>query len=583
MKRIRSLLPLSEKGFASLRLGILANAFRDLCAFLPFVVIWRLMDAVLRPITDGTAPDLARIRALGLWGVAAAALVLLSCWLSDRANNIPTYREMDRMRRAAAQRLIDMPMSFLNAQSSGDLVNHIMADCANCEVVMSGLVPGLLSRAVTALIAFIVLAFVDWRLSLAAFAVAPVSLLIQTLSLRLQARLTRQQLRAKRRADGTMLEYLEGMPVIKAYGLSGAQFERLAADLDAVRKISTRLELTAGIFVSGAEVVLQLGIGIVMLLGTALYAGKSIPLLTLLLFFAVILRLYEPLAEALGELSNLVYMRESLERLRKLFAAPADARPDGTLERFDVRFSHVWFRYDAAPPDVLRDLSFEVPAGSITAIVGPSGEGKSTTLRLLSQLWEPTEGVIFVGDTDINTLSAESYQQVLSVVDQDVVLFHDTILNNIRIGRPDASREDVIAAAEAAQCDEFVQRLDEGYDTVLAENGQSLSGGERQRISIARAILKDAPILLLDEATASLDPENEALVQTALSNLVRGGKTVLVVAHRLRAIQDADQILVLEGGTVTQRGTHSELMAQDGCYRRLYELQKQTDEWAAET
>ena len=191
--------------------------------------------------------------------------------------------------------------------------------------------------------------------------------------------------------------------------------------------------------------------------------------------------------------------------------------------------------------------------------------------------------MIFVGDTDINTLSAESYQQVLSVVDQDVVLFHDTILNNIRIGRPDASREDVIAAARAAQCDEFVQRLDEGYDTVLAENGQSLSGGERQRISIARAILKDAPILLLDEATASLDPENEALVQTALSNLVRGGKTVLVVAHRLRAIQDADQILVLEGGTVTQRGTHSELMAQDGCYRRLYELQKQTDEWAAET
>ena len=566
MKRIRSLLPLSEKGFASLRLGILANAFRDLCAFLPFVVIWRLMDAVLRPITDGTAPDLARIRTLGLWGVTAAALVLLSCWLSDRANNIPTYREMDRMRRAAAQRLIDMPMSFLNAQSSGDLVNHIMADCANCEVVMSGLVPGLLSRAVTALIAFIVLAFVDWRLSLAAFAVAPVSLLIQTLSLRLQARLTRQQLRAKRRADGTMLEYLEGMPVINA-----------------VRKISTRLELTAGIFVSGAEVVLQLGIGIVMLLGTALYVKESIPLLTLLLFFAVILRLYEPLAEALGELSNLVYMREALERLRKLFAAPADARPDGTLERFDVRFSHVWFRYDAAPPDVLRDLSFEAPEGSITAIVGPSGEGKSTTLRLLSQLWEPTEGAIFVGDTDINTLSVESYHRYLSVVDQDVVLFHDTILNNIRVGKPDASREEVIAAAEAAQCGEFVQRLDDGYETVLTENGQSLSGGERQRLSIARAILKDAPILLLDEATASLDPENEALVQTALSNLVRGGKTVLVVAHRLKSIADADQILVLEHGTITQHGTHSELMEQDGCYRRLYELQKQTDDWAAET
>ena len=581
MKHIRSLLPLSEQGFRSLRLGILANAFRDLCAFLPFVVIWRLMDAVLRPITDGTAPDLARIRSLGLWGVAAAALVLLSCWLSDRANNIPTYREMDRMRRAAAERLVDMPMSFLNAQSSGDLVNHIMADCANCEVVMSGLVPGLVARAVTALIAFVVLAFVDWRLSLAAFAVVPVSFLIQTASLRLQARLTRQQLRAKRRADGTMLEYLEGMPVIKAYGLSGSQFERLAADLDAVRKISTRLELTAGIFVSGAEVVLQLGIGIVMLLGTALYAKESIPLLTLLLFFAVILRLYEPLAEALGELSNLVYMRESMQRLRDLFAAPVDTRPDGTLERFDVAFSHVRFRYDASQPDVLRDLSFSVPEGSITAIVGPSGEGKSTTLRLLSQLWEPTEGTIRVGGIDIGTLSSESCQRVLSVVDQDVVLFRDTILNNIRVGKPDASDAEVLAAASAAQCDELVKRLEKGYDTVLAENGQSLSGGERQRISIARAILKDAPILLLDEATASLDPENEALVQSALSNLVLAGKTVLVVAHRLRAIQDADQIFVLEGGAVTQRGTHAELMAQDGCYRRLYELQAQTDAWTA--
>lgn len=579
MKYIRKILPLSDEGFRSLRLGILASTFRDLCAFLPFVILWRLMAVVLQPITAHTAPNLAEIQELGLWGVAVCALMLLTCWLSDRANNIPTYREMDRMRRAAAEKLMDMPMSFLNAQSGGDLVNHMMADCANCEVVMSGLVPGLISHGITALVIFGALSLVNWKLSLAAFCVIPVSLAIQTLSLRLQARLTRRQLKAKRRAEGTMLEYLESMPVIKAYNLSGEQFDRLAADLNAVRRISTKLELTAGIFVSGAEVFLQLGIGIVILFGTAMFSADQIPLITLLLFFAVILRIYEPIAEALGELSNLIYMRESLDRLRALFAAPSDVRPDGTLSQFDIEVSHVTFRYTPGGNDILRDLTFSVPEGSITAIVGPSGEGKTTTLRLLSRLWEPQQGRICIGGVDISSLSIRSYHQYLSVVDQDTVLFHDTVLNNICIGNPDAPREAVIAAAEAAQCGEFVRRLEHGYDTVLAENGQSLSGGERQRISIARAILKDAPLLLLDEATASLDPENEALVQTAISGLLRRGKTILVVAHRLNTIEDADQILVIEGGTVTQRGTHTELMSQDGCYRRLYQTQAQAKEW----
>lgn len=580
MKQIRKLLPLSQEGFVSLRWGILANIFRDLCAFLPFVIIWRIMDVVLQPLTTGAAANLQALKRLGLWGIAVAALVLLSTWLSDRANNIPTYREMDRMRRAAAERLVDMPMSFLNAQSGADLVNHMMADCANCEVVMSGLVPGLVSRAITALIAFIVLAFVDWRLSLAAFSVLPISFLIQALSLRLQASLTRQQLKAKHQADSTMLEFIEGMPVIKAYGLSGAQYERLAADLDAVRRISTRLELTAGIFVSGAEVVMQLGIGIVILAAAVLLSNGQIPLLTVLLFFAVILRIYEPLSQTLGDLSALIYMRESMARLRELFAAPGDARPDETPECNDVAFNHVCFRYREEGDAVLNDLSFSIPAGSITAVVGPSGAGKSTILRLLAGLWTPESGKVLVGGTDISGISSESYLRTVSVVDQDVVLFHDTILNNIRVGKPDATDAEILAAAEAAQCGEFVQRLENGYDTILAENGQSLSGGERQRISIARAILKDAPLLLLDEATASLDPENEALVQSAISHLVQQGKTVVIVAHRLKTAAEADQILVIEDGHLSQQGTHEQLMARDGCYRRLFEMQTKTESWS---
>lgn len=583
MKLIKRILPLSERGFSSLRLGIAANVLRELCAFLPFVIIWRLINIALDPVVSGAAPDLSGLRELGFIGIGVVALTLLAYWLSERANNIPTYHEMDRMRRAAARRLVDMPMSLLNAQSSGDLISNIMADCANCETVMSGLVPGLIARIIASLIIFCVLACIDWRMSLAAFGVVPVSFLIQALSLRLQARLTRQQLKAKSLANNTILEYIAGMPVIKSYHLSEETFEKLAADLDAVRKISTRLELTAGIFVSGAEVVLQLGIGIAILAGSALFTRAQLSLTTMLLFFSVVLRIYEPLARALGDLSALCYMSQSLRRLRELFALPVDSRPGGTLERFDLCFSHVWFRYFSFGHDVLRGLSFTVPEGSITAIVGPSGEGKSTTLRLLSQLWEPTKGAIFVGGTDISTLSSESYYRYLSVVSQDVVLFNDTLMNNIRVGKPGASKDEIIAAAEAAQCGEFIKRLENGYDTVLAENGQSLSGGERQRISIARAILKDAPILLLDEATASLDPENEALVQAAISKLVQRGKTVLVVAHRLKSVADADQILVIENGAVTQRGTHKKLINQEGSYKRLYTLQERSGNWTAGT
>ena len=580
MKYLRKLLPLSASGFVSLRWGILADTFRDLCQFLPFIVIWKLMRVVLQPVTDGSAPDLKAIGQIGLWGLAAMALMLLSCWLADRANNIPTYREMDRMRREAAARLMDMPMSFLNATGSGDLVNHMMADCANCEVVMSGLVPELAARCISAAAAFALLACLSPQLSLAAFSVVPVALLIQTMSLRLQAALTRKQLTAKHKADNTILEYIEGMPVIKAYHLSGEQFNQLAADLDAVRRISTKLELTAGIFVSGAEVVLQLGVGITFFAGAVLFSKEKLSLLTLLLFVAVILRIYEPLAEALGDLSNLVYMRESLQRLRQLFEASSDERPDGTLEHFNVDFSDVCFRYDSAGCDVLRNLTFSIPEGKITAIVGPSGSGKSTVLRLLSRLWEPDSGTVCVGGTDIGSLSVKSCSRYISMVEQDVVLFRDTVLNNIRVGRPDATREEVLAAAEAARCGQFVCRLENGYDTVLAENGRSLSGGERQRLSIARAILKDAPLLLLDEATASLDPENEGLVQQALSALLKQGKTVVVVAHRLSTIEDADQIVVIENGQVKEKGRHDDLMRIGGTYRKLYDLQQSAAGWS---
>ena len=576
---IKKLLPLSAQGIRNLRIGICASIFRELCAFLPFIVIYRLIRLILQPLNGGAMPMQAELWRLFIIGAAAAFLYLFSVWLSDERNNISTYREMDRMRRNAAERLLRMPMSFLNSANCSDLVNHLMADCAACEVAISGLIPGLLAHLASAVIILAILAVANWKLALAAFIVIPVSYMIQALSLRLQASLTKQQLKAKRCAENTMLDYIVGMPVIKAYHLSGAQFERLSQDLNTVRHISTKLELTAGIFVSGAEVVLQLGIGIVILTGAWLLNRSEVSLSILLLFWAVILRFYEPIAASLGELSNLIYMRESLKRLSDLFSSPVRTTERITPTDYSVEFSHVNFHYYSNPSEsaVLQDISFFTPAGSFTALVGPSGSGKTTVLRLAANLWSPTSGAVKIGD--VTTNSNSDLSNVIAYVEQDAVLFHNTVLNNILIGNPNATREEAIQAARAAQCQFVENRLPNGFDTVIAENGASLSGGERQRIAIARAILKNAPILLLDEPTASLDAENEILVQNAISGLLKQGKTVLMIAHRLKTIENADQILVMENGKITQMGTHAQLIAQDGVYRKMHELQESAQKW----
>ena len=576
---IKKTLPLSDQGIRNLRIGICTSIFRDVCVFLPFVIIYRLIQLILQPFTGDAPPTRAELWRLFIIGVAIALLYLFSVWLSDERNNIFTYREMDRMRRSAAARLIQMPMSFLNSVSRSDLVNHLMADCAACEVAISGLIPSLIAHLTSSIVILVVLAVVNWKLALAAFAVIPVSYMIQALSLRTQASLTKRQLKAKRCAENTMLEYIAGMPVIKAYHLSGAQFDRLTRDLNAVRHISTKLELTAGIFVSGAEVVLQLGIGIVILAGTWLLNRGEVSLSILLLFWAVILRFYEPIAASLGELSNLIYMRESLKRLSDLLSSPVRTTERITPTDYSVEFSNVYFYYcpDLRESAVLHDISFFVPAGSFTALVGPSGSGKTTVLRLAANLWSPTDGAVKIGGITIT--SNIDLSNVVAYVEQDPVLFHDSILNNILMGNPNATREEAISAARAAQCHFVETRLPNGFDTVIAENGASLSGGERQRIAIARAILKNAPILLLDEPTASLDAENEILVQNAISGLLKQGKTVLMIAHRLKTVENADQILVMENGKITQVGTHAKLIAQDGVYRKLYELQESAQQW----
>ncbi|MCD8076038.1 MAG: ABC transporter ATP-binding protein/permease, partial [Lachnospiraceae bacterium] len=371
---------------------------------------------------------------------------------------------------------------------------------------------------------------------------------------------------------------LDGIRIIKSCHLDGEKFSQLNDALKDLKKQSIHMELGTSVFISAAQFVLQAGIGITVYVGVHLLTGGSITILPLLLSLVIVCRMYGPILTILTLLPMLFHTLVSTRRMRDLAGIPImEGRTDVPFPDYTITFNHVDFAYNKEP--VLKDVNAVIPEGRITALVGPSGSGKSTMSRLIARFWDVERGAVAIGGVDVKTLDPEYLMGMMSFVFQDVTLFGDTVWNNIKIGNPDATDEQVLAAAEAACCDEFVKRLPDGYQTLLGENGSTLSGGERQRISIARALLKDAPIILLDEATASLDPENEVLIQSAISHLIQG-KTVLVIAHRLRTIADADQILVLDNGEIIETGTHEQLMAQDGLYHRLYQIQAKSLEWA---
>ena len=374
----------------------------------------------------------------------------------------------------------------------------------------------------------------------------------------------------------TIQEYLEGIKIIKSCGLSGSRFSTLDKALQAMRKIAIRVELASGILVQGASLVLQAGLGITIFIGTVLITGGQIELLPLLVLFMFSTQIYGPILAILSQLTSLFHLGTVTNRMRTLLTTPVMEGEDKDMANYDIELKNVTFGYNR--DDVIKDVSFSIPTGSVTALVGPSGSGKSTISKLIARFWDVRKGQISIGGMDVRTIEPEHLMRCMSFVFQDVTLFNDTVFNNIRVGNMNATEEQVMAAAKAAYCNEFIQRLPDGYQTILGENGSTLSGGERQRISIARALLKDAPIILLDEATASLDPENEVLIQRAIAKLVEG-KTVIMIAHRLRTVVDADQIIVLKDGKLVEQGTHGELMKKKGLYEKLYHIQQESLGW----
>ena len=581
MRKLKDFLMLTEKGYSDLKKAIFACTLTNLSLMLPFAVTIQLFVQLLKPLMGQALDKTALWLLLGL-GLAAALLVFFASKHDYKKTYVTSYLEAENSRISVAEQIRRLPMSFFNTKDLSELTTNIMADCSTTEHVLSHIIPQLCANAISITLVCAMMALFDGRMALAIFITVPVSLMVILGSKKIQNKLSEKQVEAKLKASGQVQEYLEGIKVIKACGLHGTKFAALDAALHSLMKMAIRMEFGTGVFVTGAQMLLQAGVGLTVFTGAYLLTGGKIELIPLLMFFVIVVRIYGPVLVEFTLLPELFHHRTATRRMRTLMDAPVmtgDAAKE--LTRWNIDFEQVSFSYNAENTGenaVIKDLTVSIPADAITALVGPSGCGKSTVSRLIARFWDVNRGSVKIGGVDVKTMDPEHLMQYMSFVFQDVVLFNDTVYNNIRIGSLGATEEQVLAAAKAACCDEFVQNLPGGYQSMLGENGYTLSGGERQRISIARALLKDAPIVLLDEATASLDPENEVLIQQAISKLIQG-KTVIVIAHRLRTVRRAHQIIVLDRGRVAERGRHDELVAAGGIYARMWREQSRAGGW----
>ncbi|MFF2909638.1 ABC transporter ATP-binding protein [Paenibacillus sp. NPDC057934] len=554
---------------------VLYSLLSNLVNVLPFALIIEAVRLIFAPyITPGAVLQTER-----LWwicGGLAGAMILM--YLSE----IPAYRSAYRGayevaaqgRAELAEHLRKLPLGYLTRRDPGDLANMMMGDFTLVESGLSHMLPQLAGAFVLPILALAGLILLDWRMALCMFAALPVALLIMVVTTGLQRKLGADHMKAKLNAANRLQEYLNGIRVMKAYNLTGERFVRLDDSFKVLMKESIKLEGIFGPVILLAMALLRAGLTLLIYVGVQLLLGGEISILNLAVFLIIGTRIYDPLNTALSNYAEFRYNEQAGERIVELLHEPVMT---GNTEPLPadrgIQFHQVTFSYGGKP--VIKDLSITLPQGSLTAIVGPSGSGKSTVLRLISRFYDPDEGRVLLGGRSLREMEPEHLLSSISVVFQDVYLFQDTIGNNIAFGRPGATSEEVRQAAQMAHCHEFIMKLPLGYDTPVGEGGSTLSGGEKQRISIARAILKNAPVVLLDEATASLDPQNEAEIQKGIDALI-AGRTVIVVAHRLKTIRGADNIIVLEDGRLVEQGRHDSLLERGGLYARLWTLQQES-------
>ena len=566
---------LTDQGVKNAKKGAFWTVIVNLVVMGGMGILYLLMYGLMGTLTDG-APLPGPALFLGLV-IAFVILSFVTHLQQYHATYGLVYNEVKSTRLSLAERLRKLPLGYFGKRDLADLTETLMGDVNRMEHVWSHVLGYLYGAYISTAIIAVCLLVYDWRLTIACLWGVPVAFGLLFGTRKISARASERTKQAAIRVSDGIQEALENVREIRATNQEARYLAGLNQKIDDHEKVTIQGELGTGIFVNAASVIMRLGVATTILAGASLILSGQIDFMLLFLFLLVITRVYAPFDQSLALIAEMFVSQVSADRMNEIYDTPI---AEGT-ERFqpkghDIVFDHVGFAYDKKK--VLDGVSFTAREGEVTALVGPSGSGKSTCARLAARLWDGTEGTIRVGGVDISTVDPEALLTDYSMVFQDVVLFDDTVMENIRLGKRGATDEEVRAAAEAANCGEFIRRLPQGYDTPIGENGAKLSGGERQRISIARALLKNAPIVLLDEATASLDVENETKVQGALSRLL-AGKTVLVIAHRMRTVAGADHIVVLENGHVAEQGTPAELMERGGLYRRMVELQSESARW----
>lgn len=564
---------LSKQGASDMIKAIISATISNVILMVPVALLYYLV----RDYMAGNLGDKVLFYVAGC--LITFVLIGISTYIQYNATFLSTYVESGVRRVTLAEKLRKIPLSFFGKKDLSDLTSTIMNDCAQMETASSHFIPELFGACISTALIAIGLFFFDWRMAIAALWVLPVSFLIVGCSGKVQKSLNKKQMVLKMACADGIQECLENVRDLQAYNTQEDYMKGLTAKIKAVEKHAIVTELGTAVFVGSSQMILKLGIATVALVGGVLLAKGELDILTFFMFLMVVSRIYDPMQVSLQNLAAVIASGVQSDRLDEILSHEVQ---DGTNtmkhDGYDIEFSNVGFSYETGDV-VLKDVSFVAKQGEVTALIGPSGGGKTTVSRLASRFWDANRGSITVGGMDISKVDPETLMSLYSIVFQDVTLFNNTILENIRIGKMDATDEEVIAAAKLAHCDEFAEKLSDGWNTVIGENGSELSGGERQRISIARAFLKDAPIILLDEATASLDVDNETMIQESLSRLIKD-KTVMIIAHRMRTVANADKIVVLKDGVVAESGTPSELDAKDGIYANMVKTQNLAADWA---
>ena len=563
---------LSEKGAQDMIRAFISVTISDIVLMLPVGMLYMLVKYYMADDLNGRGGFFA------IGCIACLILIAVTTYIQYNATFLNTYIESGVRRTTLAEKLRKIPLSFFGKKDLSDLTSAIMADCATMETASSHWIPELIGACISTVLVAVSLFFLNWRMAIAALWVLPVSFLIVLCSGRVQKNMAAKQMTLKMACADGIQECLETVRDLRANNSEDEYLKGLDDKIHAVEKHAIFSELTTAVFVVGAQMILKFGIATTAFLGGMILAKGDIDVMTFFMFLLLVSRLYDPMQISLQNLAAIIATDVQCERLDEILSHKVQkGKTELTNKGYDIEFSHVGFAYDSGET-VLKDVSFTAKQGEVTALIGPSGGGKTTVSRLASRFWDAQKGRITVGGMDIQNVDPETLMSLYSIVFQDVTLFNNSIMENIRIGRQDATDEEVIAAAKLAHCDEFAEKMPNGWNTMIGENGSELSGGERQRISIARAFLKDAPIILLDEATASLDVDNETVIQESLSKLIRN-KTVMIIAHRMRTVAEADKIVVLKDGVVAEIGMPKELEEKGGIYQHMAAVQMQAAGW----